>query len=181
MNKDADIILHFWFEESGPDKWWKKDPDFDYEIRERFKFLMSEAAEGNLDDWADSPKTALALVLLLDQFPRNGYRETPRAFETDKKARALTRIMLRRGYMEELNLNECVFSAMPLEHSENKADQALSVEIFEALGNENYLKYALAHNKVIDQFGRFPHRNAILGRPNTPAEEEYLSNPGSGF
>ena len=181
MNKDADIILSFWFEESGPSSWYKKDPDFDYEIRERFKHLMIDAAEGRLDDWADDPKTALALILLLDQFPRNAFRETEKAFATDKKARALTRIMLERDYLEELELNQCVFTILPLEHSENAGDQALSVELIGALGSEGTLKYAKSHQAVIDRFGRFPHRNACLGRANTPEEEEYLSQPGSGF
>ncbi|MEE8294930.1 MAG: DUF924 family protein [Sphingomonadales bacterium] len=181
MNKEADMVLHFWFEECEPVKWWKKDPDFDYEIKERFKYLMSKAEKGKLDNWADAPKTALALILLLDQFPRNAFRDTPQAFATDKKARSLTRIMLRRGHLEELSLNECIFSIMPLEHSENKVDQELCVELIGALGSENYLNYALAHKKVIDRFGRFPHRNAILGRANTPEEEEYLNQPGSGF
>lgn len=181
MNKDADITLSFWFEESGPEKWYKKDLDFDYEIRERFKHLMIDAAEGDLDDWADAPKTALALILLLDQFPRNAFRDTLKAFATDKKARGLTRLMLARDYLEEFDLTECVFTILPLEHSENAGDQALCVELIGALGNENYLKYAKAHQAIIERFGRFPHRNAILGRPNTPEEEEYLNEPGSGF
>ena len=142
---------------------------------------MIDAGKGDLDGWAESPKTALALILLLDQFPRNAFRDTREAFATDKKARALTRIMLERDYLEDLDLTECIFSILPLEHSENASDQALSVELIGALGNENYLKYAKSHQAIIDRFGRFPHRNAILGRANTPEEEEYLNQPGSGF
>ncbi len=181
MNKDADIILHFWFEEAGPEKWYKKDADFDYEIKARFLYLMEDAAAGKLDDWADEPESALALIILLDQFPRNVYRDTPKAFATDKKARALTRLMLERDYLENFDLTQCVYSILPLEHSENTEDQTLSVELIGALGNENYLKYAVAHKEIIDRFGRFPHRNAILGRENTPEEDKYLSQPGAGF
>lgn len=181
MTKDIDIILDFWFGEAGPAKWWKKDAEFDYEIKARFQHLMDDAAAGKLDGWAIDSRGALALILLLDQFPRNVYRGLPKAFATDAKAKNLTLLALKQDYTKGLGLDQCVFMFLPLEHSENLEDQELCVELMRALGNENYLKFALAHKAVIEQFGRFPHRNAILGRPNTPEEDAYLSEPGAGF
>lgn len=182
MNKDAEIILDFWFGEAGPDKWWKKDSAFDFEIKARFGALMEDAAAGKLDAWGlSSGLEALALILLLDQFPRNVYRGTAKAFATDKKARNLTLLALERDYLKGLSVDQCVFMFLPLEHSENPDDQALCVELFRELGNENYLKFALAHKAIIDRFGRFPHRNAALGRPSTPEEEEFLKGPNAGF
>ncbi|MHA1543798.1 MAG: DUF924 family protein [Alphaproteobacteria bacterium] len=181
MNKDADIILHFWFKESPPERWWKKDQAFDYEIKARFGHLMKDAAAGRLDSWAGEVNSTLALILLLDQFPRNVYRGTAQAFATDEKARFLTLLALERDYIKDFDLNHCVFTFLPLEHSEDAGDQAMCVELFRALGNENYLNFALSHQEIITRFGHFPHRNAVLGRPNTPEEEEYLKDPKAGF
>jgi uncharacterized protein (DUF924 family) len=181
MNKDADIVLHFWFEEAGTAKWWKKDPDFDYEIKARFLPLMEDAAAGKLDAWAQDPKEALALVLLLDQFPRNVYRGQAQAFATDKKARFLTHLCLERDFLKGLTREETSFMLMPLMHSEDLGDQALCCELFRAMNKGEPHKFAEAHRDIIAKFGRFPHRNECLGRPNTPEEEEFLKDPNSGF
>jgi len=181
METEAHLVYEFWFEEAGPDKWWQKDADFDYEIKARFGYLAEQAAAGELDHWAGEPKSALALILLLDQFPRNIYRGTPQAFAADKKAKNLTLYALENDYLDDLSEDECCFFILPLEHSEDLCDQELCVSLFETLGNAFYLKFARAHKDVIEKFSRFPHRNAILGRPNTPEEEDYLKAPYAGF
>ncbi len=174
-------IHDFWFVEAGPDKWWKKDAAFDDVIGQRFGTLVVEAVAGYLDSWAESPKGALALILLLDQFPRNIYRDTPGAFASDEKAKNLTLLALENDYLDDLSENEHCFFILPLEHSEDLKDQELCVSLFEAMGNKNDLNYAHAHKEIIEKFGRFPHRNSILRRKNTPEEEEYLKDPEAGF
>jgi uncharacterized protein (DUF924 family) len=174
-------IHDFWFHEAGAEKWWKKDAAFDEVVRQRFGTLVEEAAAGALDSWAESSRGALALILLLDQFPRNIYRNTPKAFAADQKAKNLTLLTLGNDYLENMSEDEHCFFILPLEHSEDLSDQELCVSLFETLGNEKYLQYAIAHKAVIEKFGRFPHRNAILGRNNTPEEEEYLKDPEAGF
>ena len=174
-------IHDFWFIGAGPDKWWQKDAAFDEVIQERFGTLVVEAAAGHLDSWAGTFKGALALILLLDQFPRNIFRGTSRAFASGEKAKNLTLLALENDYLDDMSEDECCFFILPLEHSEDLRDQQLCVSLFEALGNESYLKYAIAHKEVIEKFGRFPHRNAILGRKDTPEEKEYLKDPDAGF
>lgn len=174
-------IHDFWFIEAGPDKWWTQDAIFDEVIAERFGTLVEEAGAGHLDSWAGTLKGALALILLLDQFPRNIYRGTARAFASGEKAKNLTLLALGNDYLDDLSEDECCFLILPLEHSEEIRDQDLSVSQFETLGNQGYLKYAIAHKEIIEKFGRFPHRNVILGRRDTPEETEYLRDPEAGF
>lgn len=174
-------IHDFWFIEAGPDKWWKKDEAFDALIKEEFEALVQQATAGHLDSWKETPKGALALIILLDQFPRNIYRGTRQAFATDEKAKDIALYAIAKGHDKTFNDDESCFTYLPLEHSEDLADQEKCVALFKALGNDFYLKFAIAHKKIIEDFGRFPHRNAILGRPNTPEEDEYLKDPDAGF
>lgn len=182
-------VLEFWFSE-GPDAfrkaWFAKDEAFDGEIRRRFGALLDPAREGALDGWADTAEGALALLLVLDQFPRNLHRGTPLAFASDAKARAIARrAVLARRQDLFLTPTQRVFLYLPFEHSEAMADQDLSVALFEGLRDHpasgEVIAYAWKHWLVIRRFGRFPHRNAALGRDSTPAELAYLALPGAGF
>jgi uncharacterized protein (DUF924 family) len=184
-------ILEFWFSEGAKTRWFEKDSGFDAEIRRHFGTAVGQAAEGRLDDWAEAPESCLALVLLLDQFPRNIHRDSPRAFATDPKARAVADKAIARGFDRRLPQAWRIFFYLPFEHSEALADQHRAVALVRQLadGQEgdartqalNYLDYAVRHEQVIARFGRFPHRNAILGRPSTPEEEDFLKQPGSSF
>ena len=172
-------VLDFWF---GQDRkaWFEKSPAFDETIRTRFLALYENALRGGLADWQMAPKSCLALVILLDQFPRNMFRGTARAFATDAMALAAARHALSMGFDRGLSVDERTFLYLPFEHSESLADQEQCCELMKPLGEE-LLRYALRHKEIIERFGRFPHRNAALGRVNTPEETEFLKQPGSGF
>lgn len=174
-------VLTFWFEETSPKQWWKKDKAFDKKVEARFGELVEDALAGRLDHWANEPRGALALVLLLDQFPRNIWRGNAKAFAGDWKARVVTRLALSEGYDEQMTEDQRAFLYMPLEHSENPSDQEDSMKLFEGLGNEYYLKFAIEHHELIKRFGRFPHRNKALKRKSTAAEKTYLKQPNAGF
>lgn len=185
-------ILDFWFEgdrDTFRQQWFKQDAAFDAAIRQRFGAAIGPAAAGALDGWAASPAGTLALCILLDQFPRNIHRGTPDAFACDPKAREIVRAaVLRDRHDLALTHTERVFLYLPFEHSEDRADQDISVALFEGLRDDavhrapgSTIDYAWRHWLVIRQFGRFPHRNAILGRPSTEAELRYLATPGAGF
>ena len=176
-------IINFWFSEINPAQWFQKNDDFDAEIRARFEPDYKLAAKGICDAWRDDPKGALALIIMLDQFPRNMYRDTPQAFATDHKALEVTKYAVSKQFDALLNTQEKTFLYLPLEHSENFDDQKHSVELFSAIKQDDPVvyNYAIRHFEVIEKFGRFPHRNAILGRESTDAEKEYLANPDSGF
>jgi uncharacterized protein (DUF924 family) len=188
---DMNSALDFWFAE-GPDTfreaWFKKDESFDAACREAFGALILPAREGALDGWAETPKGALALLLLLDQVPRNLFRGSAEAFASDEHARAIARrAVLERGFDLALTPTERVFLYLPFEHGEAMADQDLSVALFEGLRDSpahakpgGAIDYAWRHRAVIRQFGRFPHRNAPLGRASTAAEEAWLA-AGGGF
>lgn len=178
-----DDVLDFWFSEQTRPRWWVKDDAFDAEVTRRFEAVHKQAAAGTLSDWERTARGALALIVCLDQFPRNMYRNTPRAFATDDKARAAADAAIGRGHdLAFEDVHHRVFFYMPLEHSERIEDQDRCVALVrERCAGTEYLKYAIAHQDVIRRFGRFPHRNPILGRRNTPEEEEYLSQPGAGF
>ena len=182
MTKPQDV-LDFWLAPSTREKWFVKEAAFDEEIRRNFLAAHEAAADGKLDGWLASRDGALALVILLDQFPRNMFRDTPRAFATDPKAREVATLAIARGYDLELDAeDQRMLFYLPLEHSEDLADQNRCVELVlaRASGSE-FPQYAIAHRDIIAEYGRFPHRNKILGRPNTPAEEEYLKDPNAGF
>lgn len=181
-------VLEFWF---GPpphaarDLWFRKDAAFDAEIRARFGDLVGAAVAGAFGDWCATPHGALARIVLLDQFTRNLFRDTPRAFAGDDRALATALDAVDRGFDRSLDFFERWFCYMPFEHSEDVAMQERSVRLFAALaaesGNPTPLDWAERHAAVIRRFGRYPHRNAILGRASTPEELAYLREPGAGF
>ncbi len=174
-------ILKFWFSEKVKSLWFKKSAAFDREIEARFIKTYLLAKTGSLDHWKNNPHNTLALIILLDQFPRNMFRDTPQAFATDNQAVELTKYALDHNYDQNLSLDEKVFFYMPLMHSESKADQDKSVELFSQLGKKDSLKFAIKHQEIINHFGRFPHRNKILNRESTLEEKEFLTQPGSSF
>jgi uncharacterized protein (DUF924 family) len=178
---DAAAALAFWFEEHGPKDWFAKNPAFDAKIAERFGDLHARAARGALDSWAETPKGALALIIVLDQFSRNMHRDSAKAFACDAKALGLARRAVDRGFDLGLGEPERVFLYLPFEHSENRRDQELSVGYFGGFSDKLYVKAAEKHKVIIDRFGRFPHRNKALGRASTPEETAFLAEPGSGF
>jgi uncharacterized protein (DUF924 family) len=191
MPATAQDVLDFWFVEAGAARWFAADAALDAQIRARFGEAVEAAANGRLDDWMATPAGWLALLILLDQFPRNLYRNDPRAWAADARAQRVTLSGLARGDDRQLPAVQRVFAYLPLEHAEDKALQQRSVELFEALCAEvpteqrkqfeEFLDYARRHHEVIVRFGRFPHRNAALGRPSTPEETFYLAQPGAGF
>lgn len=175
-------VLAFWFDELGRKSWFVKDAQIDAACRERFAPLIDEINARPIDDAISSPGHALASVIVLDQFTRNVYRDTPRAFAYDELARAIARLTIALHIDKRLIFpDRRLFLYLPFEHSEALADQLRSVELIEELGDDEYTRYAKAHCDVIERFGRFPHRNAILGRPSTADEVAFLEQPGSSF
>lgn len=170
-------VLDFWWQ-AGPAKWFASDDTFDRHCEDRFLSVMELAAAGNLDDWLDTADGALALVLLLDQMPRNVYRGTPKAFQADKKAVEVAGRAVEKGFDRAFPKDGRAFLYMPFEHAEDMACQERSVDLFRLLGDQNYYFYALEHMDVIRRFGRFPHRNAVLGRPSTADELAFLESGG---
>ena len=162
-------ILEFWFSR-GWDDWWKADPDFDAEVRKRFETLWQEQRENVPEHFLGSADEALAAVLLFDQFPRNMFRGHADQFSTDPLALAIAKGAVERGHDDGMTPDQRGFLYMPFEHSEDLRDQRQSLLLFTALGNAEQLKYARLHYEVIERFGRFPHRNAILGRKPTAIE-----------
>jgi uncharacterized protein (DUF924 family) len=182
----AEAILDFWFgAPEGPefgtsrDVWFKKDDVFDADIVRRFGDMHAAADAGRYDAWQATPKGSLALIILLDQFPRNMYRGQPASFASDVHARRIARNALAHSFDRGLPPVQRTFVYLPFEHSENIADQRQSLKLFEQLGANQ--DYAQRHHDIIARFGRFPHRNVILGRESTPEEIEFLKQPGSGF
>lgn len=175
----ASEVLRFWFEEHARD-WFVKDPAFDRAIRNRFLAWYEAAAAGQLEHWADEARSCLALVIVLDQFPRNMFRGEARAFATDALARAAARVILALGWDKAMSQAEQLFAYLPFEHSESLDDQILACELMKDFDAEQ-LRYAVRHREIIERFGRFPHRNGLLGRESTAAEIEFLKQPGSGF
>jgi uncharacterized protein (DUF924 family) len=172
-------VLEFWFRgDAERAEWFRKDPSFDDEIRARFLPLYEEAARGAFTAWRDSPRSCLALIVLLDQFPRNLFRGSARAFATDALALDAARHAVACGHDHALSRVERTFVYLPFEHSENLADQEQALKLFS--GHANY-EWARKHWEIVRRFGRFPHRNAVLGRQSTPAEIEFLKEPGSSF
>ena len=174
---DPQIIVDFW-RDAGPERWFAKSDAFDATIRQRFGDIYEQAAAGDRDAWIEEPTGALALVILLDQFPRNIFRSSPQAFATDAKALAIARTALARGDDRIVGEDLNAFLAMPLMHSENLADQEACVEWMETIGGAGNRKAAAEHCAIIARFGRFPHRNAVLGRQSTPEELEFLASGG---
>lgn len=174
-------VLNFWFSEEVKPLWFKKSSAFDREIEARFINTYLMAKTGALDNWKNNSHDALALIIVLDQFPRNIFRDTPQAFATDEQAVELTKYAIEHNYQQSLSVDERVFLYMPLMHSEDIVNQNKSIELFTKLGKEDNLKFAIKHREIIQRFGRFPHRNKILGRESTLEEKEFLTQPGSSF
>ena len=201
MSQSCSPVIDFWFGRLDADDsaiagrqaglWWGKSEQTDSRIRNRFEPQVRAAGAGELDGWKASPEGWLALILLLDQFPRNIYRDSAGMYRFDERARALCVEGLDTGIDTRLRLIQRVFFYLPLEHSESPDDQAWCVDLMRGLAHEapqdqknvfeDFVDYAEAHKKVIDRFGRFPHRNAILGRDSSPEEIEFLKQPGSSF
>jgi uncharacterized protein (DUF924 family) len=174
-------VLHFW-RQAGPQKWFSHNRAFDDAIRLKFEPVHHAAARGEYDAWAQTAEGALALLVLLDQFPRNLFRNSGHAFATDPKARAVARAALTAHHDQAVEPGLRAFFYLPFEHSEDLVDQDLSIalaqKLFEASGDELTLKYAVIHRDIIARFGRFPHRNAALGRITTAEEQAFLDEGG---
>jgi uncharacterized protein (DUF924 family) len=174
-------VLHFWFEQVGPRQWFAKDEAFDNALRERFGALHARVVSGEEPAITATPRSALAAIVVLDQFSRNLHRGDPRAFAGDIRARGLARDALDRRFDVGLPADQRMFLYMPFQHSEDLGDQQRSVALFEALGNAEWTHFAHAPRNLIARFGRFPHRNAVLGRASTPEELDALAQPGNAF
>lgn len=174
-------VLDYWFTELTPEDWFKGGEALDAAITKRFRDTHLPLARAVPSAWRADAEGTLALILVFDQFPRNIYRGTPLAFATDQLALREARHAVEKGFDQAVAEDRRVFFYMPFEHSENLSDQNRSVELISKLGDETYTQYAESHRKVIEKYGRFPHRNAILGRTSTLAEERYLAEPGAGF
>jgi uncharacterized protein (DUF924 family) len=179
----ADEILKFWFEDIDRSCWFKKDPEFDRDLEQRFGKAYSLAKGGQLSHWCDTPTGCLAVIIVLDQFSRNMFRESASAFEADPLALQLTTDGIAKCLDEELTLEQRSFFYMPLRHAEDLAMQQLGLAKTRELNDAGYGsdKYALNHLELVEKFGRFPHRNNVLGRENTPEEELYLKDGNAGF
>jgi uncharacterized protein (DUF924 family) len=171
-------VLAFWLA-AGHERWFEQDEVFDDEIRRRFQTVYGDAAAGLLGGWEDSAQDALALVIVLDQFPRNMYRGSARAFASDPLARSVATRAIARGFDQAIAMPARMFFYLPFEHSEDLADQDRSVALLRAAGDADLLKWAELHADIVRRFGRFPHRNAALGRTTTAEEQAFLD--GGGF
>lgn len=177
----AQDILHFWFEELTPQQHFMKDPALDAAMRVRFEATLQAAARCELFAWRATPGGRLAEILVLDQFSRNVYRDTARAFAQDALALALAQELVASGQDRSLPTAQRVFAYMPYMHSESAVIHEQALELFAQPGMENNLDFERRHKAIIDRFGRYPHRNAVLGRTSTPEELAFLSEPGSSF
>jgi uncharacterized protein (DUF924 family) len=174
-------VLNFWFEELEPKQWWVKDDAFDQLIKTRFGQVLQEAALGECWQWRNCASGRLAEVIVLDQFSRNIYRNKPQSFAQDALALVLAQEAVRAGADQVLSIQEKCFLYMPYMHSESLVIHDQAVLLFDQPGLENNYGFELKHKVIIERFGRYPHRNAILGRKSTPEEKEFLLQPGSGF
>ena len=173
-------VLGYWFDELGDAHWFAMNPDVDAQIRDRFLALHERLATQD-DGGLATPRTLLAAVIVLDQFSRNLFRQTPKAYAADVKARRLSEAAIRQGFDSAMTDSERMFLYLPFEHSEDREDQARSVALFEKLGNAYWTRYALAHQAIIDRFGRFPHRNTVLDRQSSAEEIALLQDPMGSF
>lgn len=170
-----DDVIHFWFEELEPKNWFAKNDRVDALIVERFQALYERLRTMPAESHP-TPPAALAAVIVLDQFPRNMYRNSPRAFATDAIALAISKSAIDRGFDLQLTPPQRTFLYMPWQHAEDRAAQARSIELFSQVGDDGALDYARQHKEIIDSFGRFPHRNGVLGRASSAAEVEFLKS-----
>jgi uncharacterized protein (DUF924 family) len=178
---DHQDVIDFWFVESGPTQWWRRDPDFDQHVAERFGAVHARAVQCELYAWRAHPLGRLAEIIVLDQFSRNIYRGTARAFAADSLALALAQEAVAARVAADLEPNQRQFLYMPYVHSESRLIHEIAVGLFSGPGLEENLDSEIRHKAIIDRFGRYPHRNAILGRVSSEEEREFLKEPGSSF
>lgn len=174
-------VLAFWFEEIEPRQWWVADPAFDAQVRERFLPTLEAASRGELYAWRTTPAGRVAEVIVLDQFSRNLYRGTPQAFAQDPMALALAQEAVALGVLDELSPMQRTFLLMPYMHSESALIHVQAERLFKAWAPPDNYRYELQHKAIVDRFGRYPHRNAILGRVSSAEEVAFLKLPGSSF
>ncbi len=178
---NANEIIRFWFEELQPADWWSKNEQIDRTITERFATTLEAASRGELFTWRETARGRLAEIIVLDQFSRQIHRDTPLASARDGIALVLAQEALRLGADRELRTDERSFMCMPYMHSESPLIQRIAMQLFDQPGLQHNHRFAIAHRDIIERFGRFPHRNRILGRESTPEEIEFLKQPGSSF
>ncbi|ATZ74602.1 DUF924 domain-containing protein [Idiomarina sp. X4] len=177
----ANDILTFWFEELTPRDWFKKSNTLDSQIKERFADTLEAASRGECWQWRTTAKGRLAEIIVLDQFSRNIYRDTPRAFSQDPMALVLAQEAVKHEADKHVNADEKAFLYMPYMHSESRLIHEQAMTLFDQPGLENNYKYEVKHKEIIDRFGRYPHRNVAMGRESTEDEPEFLKQPGSSF
>jgi len=177
-----DDILNFWFKEITPREWYFKDLQFDALIKDRFGVLYAAAVAGELKSWRQTSNGALAEIIILDQFSRNMYRDSPDAFAADSQAIELAKLAIEKGQDKEIkDPDQLAFLYMPFMHSESKEVHEMAVKLFKQPGLEQNYEFELKHKAIIDRFGRYPHRNQVLGRQSTPEEIEFLKEKDSSF
>ncbi|MCS3409413.1 DUF924 family protein [Serratia sp. AKBS12] len=174
-------IIDFWFEEIDPVMWFKKDDEFDRQLHGRFAEIWQAAAAGELAHWRDTIEGRLAEIIVLDQFSRNLFRGTPRSFSCDGMALVLAQEAVRSGECARLSVEQRGFLYLPFMHSESALVHQQALALYRELNNGDQLEYELRHKAIIDRFGRYPHRNAILGHTSTAEEQAFLRQPGSSF
>ncbi len=174
-------VLGFWFEELAREDWYRKSEALDEAVRNRFRGLYERIARSYPNGDEASARTVLAAVIVLDQFPRNMFRATAQAFATDARALTLAKTAIARGADQDLTFDQRHCLYLPFQHSEELADQNRACDLYEALGDEEGLDFARRHRAIIERFGRFPHRNAVMGRASTADEIAFLKEPGSSF
>lgn len=174
-------ILHFWFEDIKPSQWWIKDSDFDQLIKDNYADLHASVSQCELYHWRETTLGRLAEIIVLDQFSRNMYRDQPESFASDPLALALFQEAVLAGADADLSASQRSFLYMPFMHSESASIHQVAETLYEANGIQSNYQFELKHKAIIDKFGRYPHRNKILGRTSTPAEIEFLKGPGSSF
>lgn len=177
----AEEVLNFWFEDTDQAQWWRKDEAFDASLARRFADLHKRATRCELYTWRETPQGRLAEIIVLDQFSRNMFRDSALAFANDPMALALAQEAIAAGADKPLTAVERSFLYMPFMHSESAAMHEIAVELFTRNGIATNLDFELRHQKIITRFGRYPHRNRVLGRESTAEELEYLATPGAGF
>lgn len=174
-------VLTFWFEETAPDRWWAADPAFDEQVRQRFLGLLRQAARGELSAWRATARGRLAEIIVLDQFSRNIFRGTAQAFAQDPVALVLAQEAVAGGAHRALSPVECSFLLLPFMHSESTLIHARAEALYKEFAPAGNYDFELRHKRIIDRFGRYPHRNEVLGRESSPEEAEFLRQPGSRF
>lgn len=176
MMINPSTIIDYWFSEENQQYWFASTPEIDTQMREKFNDLWESAKRGELDDWKNSAEGCLALCIVLDQLPLNMFRGTAKSFSTEQQSIEIAKHAIEKDFDQQINKERRAFLYMPLMHSENLEDQDLSVSLFEKAGLEGNSRFAKHHRELIKTYGRFPHRNEVLGRENTTEETDYLNS-----